>query len=287
MNMMMTAAGAALSLVGAHTVKNTMKVLLSATVLALIASSTHAQSFRARGPYVPYGPIPNAGQVPAGCPLDFARMFGEYAEHPELREQIRNQIRACHPGRQADVFIQMVEREAQRIAVQRERMKQEEEAKQRKRDEQLQQEREIERKLAELAAQDREHGYQTISVKDFVLDGQKLASNGAKVSIGGLYTRRDNRGNISYLYADRVDLMTTDRSNIYKPAVRLLTDKASREFREKLLTCDSSSLYQLSCWVTVLGHATPCSISNAFGTTREELCVEVEDGRYGAVGQQR
>jgi hypothetical protein len=62
--------------------------------------------------------------------------------------------------------------------------------------------------------------------------------------------------------------------------VPLLTDDASREFRQYLLKCQSNPVSaQGGCSVTVLGHVTICKLSNAFGATREPPCVDVEEGR--------
>jgi hypothetical protein len=119
--------------------------------------------------------------------------------------------------------------------------------------------------------------YRRISVETFVLDGKDLASNAAKVSLGGVYIRE---GNLDVLYADMRALMMVTQQRLNQPNVPLLTDNASREFRQHLLTCQSNpASAQMGCSVTVLGGVTSCRLSNALGASREEPCVAVEDGR--------
>jgi hypothetical protein len=57
-------------------------------------------------------------------------------------------------------------------------------------------------------------------------------------------------------------------------------DRASRLFRQLLLTCRyPAGDPRLRCAVTVLGRATMCTFTNAFGVKRDEPCIAVEDGR--------
>jgi hypothetical protein len=122
----------------------------------------------------------------------------------------------------------------------------------------------------------RTSGYQTISVETFILDGGDLAAKAAKVSLSGTYI---HEGNLHILYADMRTAMMATRGAHQQPNVLLLADDASREFRQLLLTCQSNpTSAQMGCPVTVLGQATKCKLSNAFGATREEPCVAVEKG---------
>jgi hypothetical protein len=141
------------------------------------------------------------------------------------------------------------------------------------RHEELAKKRSVERE-AEL--EERTSGYQRISVETFLLDGGDLAAKAAKVSISGTYIRE---GNLSVLYADRRTAMMAARGLHQQSNVLLLTDDASREFRQVLLTCQSNpASAQVGCPVTILGRATKCQLSNAFGGTRDESCVAVEKG---------
>jgi flagellar biosynthesis GTPase FlhF len=143
------------------------------------------------------------------------------------------------------------------------------------------QQSERQQQLAQMQELDRQAdisklGYQSISVESFVLDGRDLAARTAKLAITGVYIRE---GNLDVLYADMRALMMT-RQGVNQPNVSLLTDHTSREFREHLLKCQSDyASAQRGCAVTVLGRATTCTLTNAFGTAREEPCVAVEDGR--------
>jgi hypothetical protein len=121
----------------------------------------------------------------------------------------------------------------------------------------------------------RTSGYQRISVETFVLDGKDLATRSAKVSLSGTYIRE---GNLGVLYANQRAVMIAG-AGMHQPSVLFLTDDASREFRQHLLMCQSNpGSARMGCPVTVVGHATMCSISNAFGGARESPCVAVEEG---------
>jgi hypothetical protein len=116
----------------------------------------------------------------------------------------------------------------------------------------------------------------SLAVESFVLDGRDLAARTTKLALTGVYIRE---GNLDVLYADMRGLMMT-RQGVNQPNVSLLTDHASREFREHLLKCQSDiGSAQRGCAVSVLGRATTCTLTNAFGTARKEPCVAVEDER--------
>ena len=147
------------------------------------------------------------------------------------------------------------------------------EAQQKQRQEELDKKRVVERE-AEL--EERTSGYQRISIETFLLDGGDLTATAAKVSISGVYVRE---GNLSVLYADRGSAMMASRGRTQQPKVLLLTDNASREFRQVLLMCQSNPANaQGGCPITILGRAEKCQYSNAFGATRDESCIAVEKG---------
>jgi hypothetical protein len=140
------------------------------------------------------------------------------------------------------------------------------------RDRELAQKQEIERQ-ADLG----QLGYQTVTVDGFALDGKVLAAKSAKIALSGFYFRE---GNLDLLYADkRAGIMARERMS--QPSnVALLIDDASREFRRHLLTCQSNPATKFQgCPFTILGHATICTLTSAFGVTREQPCVAVEDER--------
>jgi hypothetical protein len=157
-----------------------------------------------------------------------------------------------------------------------EERKRQEDASRRQQEQREAQEVEARRQQAEQAERDRTRGYQSITVETFVLDGRDLASKATKVSLSGVYIRQ---GNLDVLYADVQAAMIANSQGLHQPNVPLLTDDASREFRQHLLMCQSNpARAQMGCPVTVLGRVTTCKLSNAFGATREEPCVAVEDG---------
>jgi hypothetical protein len=117
----------------------------------------------------------------------------------------------------------------------------------------------------------------SITVETFALDGRDLAAKEREVTLTGVYLRENN---LEHLYSDIRAAMLATRQGLQQLYVPLLTENATREFRKYLLTCQSNpTSAQLGCSMTVLGRATTCTLSNAFGATREEPCVDVEDGR--------
>jgi hypothetical protein len=157
-------------------------------------------------------------------------------------------------------------------------MRREQEEAVRRAQEQLELQRaEARRQQSDLEDRARAGGYQSISVEAFVLDGKDLATSAAKVSLRGVYIRQ---GNLDVLYANVQAAMIANSRGLHQPNVPLLTDHASREFRLHLLKCQSNpASAEMGCPVTVLGRVITCKLSNAYGATREEPCVAVEDGR--------
>jgi len=126
---------------------------------------------------------------------------------------------------------------------------------------------------------DRERGYEPISVETFVLDSKELAAKAAKVSVSGAYLGQNN---IGFVYVDtRAVIMATKYPNLgEQPKVPLLTDNATREFRQRLLACQSNpAAAQAGCPLTILGEVTICTFSNGLGAERTSPCINVEDGR--------
>jgi hypothetical protein len=196
----------------------------------------------------------------------------------ELARTITDQINAClpfliEPFEQAAEQIGEVQ-QAQKDESDRLQQQMQESIGQDKRRHQAEAEDKMQRQREQEAA-DEARGYPHITVETFMLDGKDLASVGAKAAIAGAYVRE---GNLDNLYADRRALFMARQDNS-QPNVPLVTDDASRDFRQQLLRCQSDASSHLGCLVTVLGHATTCKLSNAFGAGREEPCLTVEDGR--------
>jgi len=121
--------------------------------------------------------------------------------------------------------------------------------------------------------------YQTVSVRDFAAEGAKLAAGNAKVSLSGWYILQDNHG---ALYADRQAIVAARFQPDGPPqaTVGLLIDAASRQFRQRLVSCQTDlSAAQVGCAIKLRGQATTCPLTEASGATHDLYCVNVEDGK--------
>lgn len=122
-------------------------------------------------------------------------------------------------------------------------------------------------------------GYSRIGVRDFILDGNDLASRSAKVSLVGVYMPT---GNLDLLFSTNVDAIQFANGDIPNiPVVHLLTANASRAFRSQLLNCRSNpATAYVGCPVRILGTATTCVLTAPLGGRREVPCVSVEEGGF-------
>lgn len=121
--------------------------------------------------------------------------------------------------------------------------------------------------------------YQAVSVRDFAADGPKLAAENAKVSLSGMYILQDNRG---VLYADRQGIVMAryHPDAPPQPHVPLLIDTASRQLRQRLVSCQTDlSAAQVGCAIKIRGQVSTCPLTDASGATHELYCVNVEDGK--------
>jgi hypothetical protein len=201
----------------------------------------------------------------------------------QLREQARQDREAAEEARQLaereELKVAAATKEAEEAQRQRqqaekrlEQIRSQIAAQQRARNEALAQ-----AEAAGQAAKDAERrksvtgdGYRLMTVMDFLLDGRELAANQTRVALEGTYTRE---GGLGVLYASRRDLMMSRGNTQFR--VALLADDASRSLRQTMLECQSN----IGCeGLTIKGHATTCSVRNAFGVTHEEACIAVEDG---------
>jgi hypothetical protein len=127
---------------------------------------------------------------------------------------------------------------------------------------------------AAFAQQARPPEYQAMTAKDFIIDGPQLAARGTRVELTGVYVPE---GGVPVLFADpqAANIALYVPSMPRPPSIALLTDDASRAFREALYNC--SQMVQ-GCWLHVRGRATKCGLTNNFGATHESPCIDVEDG---------
>ena len=121
--------------------------------------------------------------------------------------------------------------------------------------------------------------YQAVSVRDFVANGAKLATENAKVSLTGSYLLQDSQG---VLYPDIQAIVTTKYHPEAgpQPNVPLSTGAASGQLQRRLLTCQTDpSASRVGCTIKIRGRAAMCPLTDASGATHEAPCVDVEDGK--------
>ncbi len=113
-------------------------------------------------------------------------------------------------------------------------------------------------------------GYSPTTIQDFVLDGKELATREAERSFTGVYLPV---GNLGLLFGTTFDaIQFSNGRNLNSPAVHLITENASRDFRRRLLVCrsDPASAYG-GCPVHVLGRATMCVLTGPSATGARRL----------------
>lgn len=123
----------------------------------------------------------------------------------------------------------------------------------------------------------------TISVQEFSIDGPSLAKKKSLVEISGWYVG-ENNGNMGSLYSNSNDFLLVKYSNVYRPSVPLLLDDASHNLRKRLLSCQAD-FRQQGCLVTLRGVAIICEITNGYGVSHQEPCINAgiepnEDSDY-------
>jgi hypothetical protein len=107
-----------------------------------------------------------------------------------------------------------------------------------------------------------------------------MASKQSRISMKGTYVPD---GNMEWFFSSPQDAIQVsaggyNSSNI--PRIPLLTEDATREFRQFLLRCKSNpSSSQLGCSAVISGHVSQCSITGPLGANRSLPCIVVENGR--------
>lgn len=116
-------------------------------------------------------------------------------------------------------------------------------------------------------------GYQAMAFDDFKLDGKKLAGSNAKILMQGFYKKF---GDVETLQPSGLAVaIVRERGN--DNGIPLLTDDASRNVRKYLLQCGDDMRAPLGCQLTVIGHASMCTMTNLVGS-KNVPCLVVEDG---------
>ena len=115
-------------------------------------------------------------------------------------------------------------------------------------------------------------GYKSITVRYFLLDGEKMATTKMAIAIAGYY----------YSYGENTKFFTDSYIVQYGSGkIPLITNNAARDARSKFLDChrqealvESGSGTEIGCQVGIVGYATTC-IVNLTGSPRP--CIEVVD----------
>lgn len=118
--------------------------------------------------------------------------------------------------------------------------------------------------------------YRLISVGDFVLDATSLSRTHEKIRIPGQYIKQ---GGVEYLYESQQAISYEVYAGSSPAKVPLLVEDAPRGVRAHLLGCQSGPITaQLGCPAMLSGQVVDCELNNAFGTTRQVKCLQVQDG---------
>jgi hypothetical protein len=127
--------------------------------------------------------------------------------------------------------------------------------------------------VAEKLSSAKQQGYQPITFDDFKLDGKQLAGTRAKIMMQGIYKKF---GDIESLQASGLAVaMAREYGN--GNGIPLLTDDATRNVRKYFLQCGDNPAAPLGCPLTLVGHASICTMTNLVGS-KDVPCLAVEDG---------
>lgn len=139
------------------------------------------------------------------------------------------------------------------------------------------------RRLQETMAQkaDAAQGYKKISFKDFALDAKTLAAGEVRVTMQGAYVPD---GNMDWFFESYEAALTATMPPLSSGAniqrIPLLTEDASRSFREQLLRCKTTPGSNHSgCQASITGHVSLCSMTSPMGSRSNIPCIVVENGR--------
>lgn len=128
-------------------------------------------------------------------------------------------------------------------------------------------------------SRDEARGYRRISFETFVLNAKSMARENGKVSLKGVYIPTGDSG-VLFAHRNDVAMMRTAGYSDYGLRIPLLTEDASREFRQYLLRCRTDpNTAQWGCPIIVAGRVTICKMSNPLKGQWEAPCISVDDGR--------
>jgi hypothetical protein len=115
--------------------------------------------------------------------------------------------------------------------------------------------------VRERIAADEKRGFKHVSIKDFLLDS-KTVPLGTKQAVTGFYV----------VYGKLEALSEAPAIRDYFPHIFILTDKAPREVRAKLLNCRVGP-----CRLVLMGRTAKCVITVLGAPTTTDVCLAVDD----------
>ena len=117
--------------------------------------------------------------------------------------------------------------------------------------------------------------YAATNVLNFIIDGPKLAREGARVDVYGTYIRE---GSVDVLYEDTTAVARARTWPQPPPHVVVITEDATRALRAKLVSCQVDAMQsQLGCRIAIRGRVVICEVTAANGVPRREPCLEAQD----------
>ena len=102
-------------------------------------------------------------------------------------------------------------------------------------------------------------GYKRVSFKDVLIDEKYYVESGAKIAVTGLYKSQAHHH--QRLYASYNDFMMHMYQSVEASYIGLISEDGTRSLREYLMQCSQ----RIGCELTILGHVSSCTATNAFG----------------------
>lgn len=167
------------------------------------------------------------------------------------------------------------QKDAEDAARRRKEEQEREAAQERARAQQEEAQKKYQEAVSQQVQEEKERGYEPMTIEDFQLDGKSLAAHDAKVALEGFYAKL---GNVEYLMPSAMAVASLRQSGASDQGVALLTDDAARNVRKYFLECRNDVTGSLfGCHITVLGRATMCE-KTTFLAKSDEACIAVDDG---------
>lgn len=118
--------------------------------------------------------------------------------------------------------------------------------------------------------------YQSVTVRDLLIDGPTLAAKHAHIVVTGVYAKEGVAG---MLFQDEITFFEVNQGQLgIDRGIPLLTEHASHGIREQMINCVSK--YPGSyCHLSLRGTMRLCYERNVFGAEQDGIpCLDVKDG---------